>query len=187
MMAVKQIISENESKMTKAIEVLHDQLKTLRTGSASTGLVENIKVDYYGSATPLKQLATLATPQSDMIIIKPFDPACLKEIEKAIKNSDLSIAPIVDGRFIRLSIPPLSEERRKQLAAQAKQTGEQTKVSIRNVRRDAIKHLEQQQKDKLITEDELETGKKQIDDITKKYTDKVDEMVKHKSDEIMLN
>src|SRR4030065_652159 len=130
-MPLKEIISESESKMKKAFEVLHDQLKAVRTGRASTGLVENIKVDYYGSPTPLKQLATLATPQADMIVIKPFDPACLKEIEKAIKNSDLSIAPIIDGRFIRLSIPPLSEERKKQLASQAKQTGELTKVSIR--------------------------------------------------------
>jgi ribosome recycling factor len=185
-MPVKEIVSESESKMKKAIEVLHDQLKSVRTGRASTGLVENIKVDYYGSPTPLKQLATLATPQADMIVIKPFDPASLKEIEKAIKNSDLSIAPIVDGRLIRLNIPPLSEERRKQLATQAKQTGELTKVGIRNIRRDAIKHLEQQQKDKIITEDDLDNGKKQVDDITKKYSDKVDEMIKHKSDEIML-
>jgi len=186
-MPVKEIVSESESKMKKAIEVLHDQLKSVRTGRASTGLVENIKIDYYGSPTPLKQLATLATPQADMIVIKPFDPASLKEIEKAIKNSDLSIAPIMDGRLIRLNIPSLSEERRKQLSTQAKQTGEQTKISIRNIRRDAIKHLEQRQKDKLITEDDLETGKKQIDDITKKHSDKVDEMVKHKSDEILLD
>jgi len=186
-MPVKEIVSESESKMKKAIEVLHDQLKSVRTGRASTGLVENIKIDYYGSPTPLKQLATLATPQADMIVIKPFDPASLKEIEKAIKNSDLSIAPIMDGRLIRLNIPTLSEERRKQLSTQAKQTGEQTKISIRNIRRDAIKHLEQRQKDKLITEDDLETGRKQIDDITKKHSDKVDEMVKHKSDEILLD
>ncbi len=186
-MPVKEIVSESESKMKKAVEVLHDQLKTVRTGKASTGLVENIKVDYYGTATPLRQLATLATPQADTIVIKPFDPASLKEIEKAIKNSDLSIAPIADGRFIRLNIPPLSEERRGQLATQAKQTGEQAKVSVRNVRRDAIKHLEQQEKDKLITEDDLEAGKEQIDDLTKRYNDKVDEIVKHKSDEIMLD
>jgi ribosome recycling factor len=186
-MPVKEVVEENESKMKKAVEVMHDQLRTVRTGRASTGLVENIKVDYYGAPTPLKQLATLATPQADMIVIKPFDPACLKEIEKAIKNSDLSIAPIIDGRFIRLSVPPLSDERRKQLVAQAKQAGEQTKVGIRNIRRDAIKHLEQRQKDKLITEDDLENGKKQIDDATRKYSDKVDEMIRHKSDEILLN
>jgi ribosome recycling factor len=186
-MATSEIVTDAESKMKKAVEVLHDQLRAVRTSRASTGLVENIKVDYYGSVAPLKQIATLATPQADMIVIKPFDSASLREIEKAIKNSDLSIAPIVDGRIIRLSVPPLSEERRKQLAAQTKHTGEQTKVSIRNVRRDAIKHLEKQQKDKIITEDDLQIGKKQIDDVTKEHSDKVDEMVKHKSDEIMLD
>lgn len=186
-MPITETASDAESKMKKALEILHDQLRALRTGRASTGLVENIKVDYYGSPIPLKQIATLATPQPDMIVIKPFDPASVKDIEKAIKSSDLSIAPILDGKFIRLSVPPLSEERRKQLAAQAKQTGEQAKVSIRNIRRDANKHLEKQQKDKIITEDDLQNGKKQIDDVTKQYSDKVDEMVKHKSDEIMLD
>ncbi len=186
-MPIKEIVSDTESKMKKAAEILHDELKTVRSGRASTGLVENIKADFYGTPTPLKQMATLATPQADMIVIKPFDPASIKDIEKAIKSSDLSIAPIVDGKIIRLNIPALSEERRKQLVNQAKQTGEQTKVGIRNIRRDAIKHLEKQEKDKLITEDDLEKGKKQVDDITKQYTDKVDEIVKHKSDEIMLD
>jgi ribosome recycling factor len=185
-MPVKEIVNECEAKMKKAAEVLHNELKTVRTGRASTGLVENIRVDYYGTPTPLKQLATLAAPQADMIVIKPFDPASVKEIEKAIKSSDLSIAPLVDGKLIRLKVPPLSEERRKQLAAQAKQTGEQAKVGIRNIRRDANKQLEKEQKGKLITEDDLEKGKKQIDDITKEYTDKVDSIIKNKSDEIML-
>lgn len=186
-MPAKEIISDTESKMKKALDVLHDELKTVRSGRASTGLVENIKADFYGTPTPLKQMATLATPQADMIVIKPFDPGSIKEIEKAIKSSDLSIAPIIDGKIIRLNIPALSEERRKQLVQQAKQTGEQTKVGIRNIRRDAIKHLEKQQKDKLITEDDLDKGKKQVDDITKEYSDKVDDIVKHKSDEIMLD
>ena len=185
-MPTKGIVSECESKMKKAVEIVQDELKAVRTGRASTGLVENIKVDYYGTATPLKQMATLATSQADMIVIKPFDPASVREIEKAIKNSDLSIAPIVDGKLIRLNIPLLSEERRKQLVQQAKQMCEQTKVSIRNIRREANKQLEKQQKDKLITEDDLEKGKKQIDDVTKEYTDKVDSVVKNKSDEIML-
>ena len=186
-MPIKEIVSENNQKMKKAIAVLQDELKSVRTGMASTGLVENIKVDYYGTATPLKQMATLAAPQADTIVIKPFDPASLKEIEKTIKNSDLSIAPIVEGKLIRLNIPPLSEERRKQLVQQARQLGEQTKVSVRNIRRDANKHLEKQQKDKLITEDDLDNGKKQIDDITKEYADEVDSLVKNKSDEIMLD
>ncbi len=186
-MPSKEILSESESKMKKAVEVLHDELKAVRTGRASTGLVENIKADYYGTPTPLKQMATLATPQVDVVVIKPFDPTSTKEIEKAIKNSDLSIAPIVDGKLIRLNIPSLSEERRRQLVQQAKQTGEQTKVGIRNIRREANKQLEKQQKDKLITEDDLKSGKKQIDDITKEYTDKVDAVIKDKSDEIMLD
>jgi len=185
-MPTKEIISENKAKMKKAVEILQDELKAVRTGRASTAIVENMKVDYYGTPTLLKQMATLATPQADMIVIKPFDPASVKDIEKAIKNSDLSIAPIVDGKLIRLNVPPLSEERRKQLVQQAKQMGEQTKVSIRNIRREANKQLEKEQKDKLITEDDLQVGKKQIDDITREYTDKVDEVVENKSDEIML-
>jgi len=120
-------------------------------------------------------------------VIKPFDPGSLKDIEKAIKNSDLSIAPIVDGKLIRLNIPPLSGERRKQLVSQAKQMGEQAKVSIRNIRREANKQLEKQQKNKIITEDDLDKGKKQVDDITKECVDRVDLVVKNKSDEIMLD
>jgi len=186
-MPTREILAQTEARMEKAIDALHEEFKALRTGRASTALVENIKVDYYGTPTPLKQMATLATPQFDMIVIKPFDPASIKEIERAIRSSDLSIAPIIDGKIIRLNIPPLSEERRKQLVQQAKQTGEQTKVGIRNVRRDAIKQLEKQQKDKIITEDDLQHGKKLVDDKTREYTDKVDQIVKHKADEIMLD
>ena len=185
-MPTKEIVSENKQKMEKAVEFLQDELKTIRTERASTGLVENIKVEYYGTLTPLKQLAALATPQTDTIVIKPFDPASIKEIEKAIKNTDLSIAPLVEGKIIRLNIPPLSQERRKQLAAQVKQVGELAKVSIRNIRRDTNKLLEKQQKDKLITEDDLEKAGKHVDDATKEHTDKIDSIIKHKSDEIML-
>ena len=186
-MPTKEMVADTESKMKKALEILQGELKTVRSGRASTGLVENIRADFYGTPTPLKQMATLATPQMDMIVIKPFDPASIKEIEKAIKASDLSIAPIIDGKIIRLNIPALSEERRQQLVQQAKQTGEHTKVATRNIRREAIKLLEKQQKDKLITEDDLEKGKKQVDDIIKKYADKVDELIKSKSGEIMLD
>jgi ribosome recycling factor len=185
-MPVREIVSDCESKMKKAVEVLHSELKAVRTGRASTGLVEHIKVDYYGTPTPLRAIASLSVPAADMIVIKPFDPGSVKEIEKAIRSSDLSIAPLVEGKLIRLNVPPLSEERRRQLVAQAKQTGEQAKVSIRSIRRDANKQIEKEQKDKLITEDDLENGKKQIDDVTKECTDKVDSIIKDKSDEIML-
>jgi ribosome recycling factor len=184
-MPTQTVISENKTKMQKALDLLQDELKGFRGGRATPGLVDHLKVEYYGNLTPLKSLATVTAPEVDMLMIKPFDPASVRDIEKAIKSSDLSIAPLVEGKFIRLNIPPLSEERRKQLVGQAKQAGEQTKVSIRNVRRDAIKTLEQQQKDKAITEDNLANAKKQMDDITKEFTDKVDELVTHKSTEIM--
>lgn len=186
-MPTKETISQCRSRMKKAVEILHDELKAVRTGRASTGLVENVKVEYYGTATPLKQLATLAAPQADMIVIKPFDPTSVRDIEKAIKSSDLSIAPIVDGKLIRLNVPALSGERRTQLVAQVKQIAEQAKVSIRNIRREANKQLEKEQKDKVITEDQLQGGKKQVDDTTKEYTDQIDSVVKSKSDEIMLD
>ncbi len=184
-MATQPVISEAKSKMQKAVDVLQDDLKAFRGGRATPALVEHIKVDYYGSATPLKSLATISAPEVDMLVIKPFDPASVKDIEKAIKSSDLSIAPIVEGKFIRLNIPPLSEERRKQLVQQAKQAGEQTKVSIRNIRRDANKSLEKQEKGKEITEDDLDQAKKQIDEITKEFSERVDSVVAHRSNEIL--
>jgi ribosome recycling factor len=172
--------------MKKTVDVLRDELKAVRSGKASTGLVENIKVEYYGTPTPLKQLATLVTPQPDTIVIKPFDPSSVKEIEKAIKSSDLSIAPVVEAKIIRLNIPPLSEERRKQIVQQVKQMGEQAKIGLRNVRRDIIKMLEGEEKGKIITEDDLDNGKEQADKLTKQYTDNIDRIIKSKSDEIML-
>ena len=184
-MPVKGIVGDNEIKMKKAVEVLQDEFKGVRTGRAATGLVENIKVEYYGSPTPLKQIATLAAPQADTIIIKPFDPSSVKDIEKGIRNSDLSLAPIVEGKLIRINVPPLSEERRRQIVGQVKQLGEQAKVSIRNIRRDSIKHLETQEEAKVITEDDLEKGKKQMDDLAKDYNNAIDKLVKAKSDEIM--
>lgn len=184
-MTMQAVVSESKSKMQKAVEVLQDDLKAFRGGRATPALVEHIKVEYYGNPTPLKSLATISAPEADMLVIKPFDPASVKDIEKAIKSSDLSIAPLVEGKFIRLNIPPLSEERRKHLVNQAKQAGEQTKISIRNVRRDANKTLEKQEKDKQITEDDLDSAKKQIDDITKEFSDRVDAVVAHKADEIM--
>ena len=184
-MPVKQIAMDGENKMKKAIEVLQDEFKGVRTGRASTGLVENIKVDYYGNPTPLKALAALSSPQADMILVKPFDPGSIKDIDKGILASGVGLTPMVDGKVIRLNVPALTEERRKQLAGQVKQMGEQTKISVRNIRRDEIKQLEKEEKESIITEDELEKGKKQLDDLTKQYTDKVDQVVKHKSDEIM--
>ena len=184
-MPTKSILAEHEKNMQKSIEFLKSDLRSVRTGRASPGLVEHLQVEYYGSLTPLKQLATIAAPEPASLIIKPFDPACLKEIEKAIKNSDLSLAPLTDGKMIRLNIPPLSEERRKQLVQQVKQMGEKVKVTVRNIRRDANKQLDDEEKKKIITEDDRDRAKKDMDDLTKKYTDQIDEIMSGKSNEIM--
>jgi ribosome recycling factor len=184
-MPTQKIVTEHKTLMDKAYEFLHNEFKSVRTGRASTGLVENIRVDYYGNPTPLRQLATLSAPEANMIVIKPFDPASIKEIEKAIKNSDLSIAPISDGKVIRLNVPPLSQERRKQLAGQVKQLGELAKVSIRNIRRDANKKLDDAEKAKTLNLDDRDHGKKEIDALTSQYTDAIDKAIKTKTDEVM--
>ncbi|MBL7214762.1 MAG: ribosome recycling factor [Phycisphaerae bacterium] len=186
-MPTKQIIAGHESGMQKTVDFLRSEFKSVRTGRASPGLVENLSVDYYGSPAPLKSLATIAVPEPSSIVIKPFDPDSLKDIERAIKNSDLSLAPMVEGKMIRLNIPPLSEERRKQIVHQVKQLGEKTKVSVRNIRRDANKQLDDELKNKTITEDDCKKGKTSVDDMTKKYVDQIDEIVKNKSEEIMTN
>lgn len=184
-MPTRKIIAAHESGMEKTVDFLRHEFKSVRTGRAAPGLVENLSVDYYGSPTPLKSLATIAVPEPASIVIKPFDPESLKDIERAIKNSDLSLAPVVEGKMIRLNIPPLSEERRVQIVQQVKQLGEKSKVSVRNIRRDANKQLDDELKNKAITEDDCKKGKTNIDDITKKYVDQIDEIVKNKSDEIM--
>ncbi|MBN2018833.1 MAG: ribosome recycling factor [Sedimentisphaerales bacterium] len=184
-MPVKQVMTDSETKMKKAVEVLQDEFRGVRTGRASAGLVENIKVEYYDNPTPLKALAAISTPQQDMILVKPFDPGSIKDIDRAILASDVGLTPMVDGKVIRLNVPALTEERRRQLTGQVKQMAEQAKVSVRNIRRDAIKQLEKEEKEKSITEDDLKKGQKQLDDLTKQSTDKIDQVVKHKSDEIM--
>jgi ribosome recycling factor len=184
-MPTRKIVDEHSKNMDKAVEFLRSELKSVRTGRAAPGLVEHLMVDYYGTPTPLKSLATITAPEPASLVIKPFDIGCLKDIEKAIKSSELSLAPILDGKMVRLNLPPLSEERRKQIVQQVKQLGEKTKISVRNIRRDAIKQLEDAEKAKTISEDARDKGKDEIEKLTKKHVDAVDEVIKHKSDEIM--
>ena len=186
-MPTKKIVDEHKGQMEKALDFLRSELRSVRTGRASAGLVENLMVEYYGSATPLKQIATIAVPEAAMIVIKPFDPASIKDIDRAIKNSELSLAPIADSKIIRLNIPPLSEERRKQIVQQVKQMGEKARVSVRNIRRDANKQLDDEQKNKVISEDDRDKAKKDIDNLTKEYVDKIDDVIKGKSEEIMAD
>jgi ribosome recycling factor len=184
-MSAEQVYMEAGEKMEKAVSVLESHLRGIRTGRASTGLVENLRIDYYGSPTPLNQIANIATPDPQLIVIRPFDPSALKDIEKALLASDIGITPNSDGKLIRLSVPPLSEERRKQLAGQVKTQGEQAKVAIRNVRRDANKEIDKLKDDKAISEDDAFKTKDEIQELTKDSEKKVDDVIKKKSDEIL--
>ena len=184
-MSSEEIAFEAEEKMEKAVEFLRNEFRSIRTGQASTGLVEHIRVDYYGSHTPLKQLANISTPEATLIVIKPFDPSVIEAIDKAILASPLGITPQSDGKVIRLVIPPLSGERRGQLVQSIKQYAEQGRVTIRNARRDANKHLDQAEKKKEISEDERNESKKEMDELTKKYISQVDDLLKTKTAEVM--
>ena len=186
-MPADKIVKDHTNSMEKCLDHLKNELRGVRTGRASTALVDNLRVEYYGTMTPLNQMATLAAPDATSIVIKPFDPSSIKDIVKAIQTSELGLNPTADGKTVRLTIPPLSEERRKQIVGQIKQMGEMAKVSVRNVRRDANKALDDEEKAKTISEDQRDKGKKNIDDITKKYIASVDEILKAKSAEIMTD
>ena len=184
-MPTRQIVNEHSKNMDKTVDFLRHECKSVRTGRAAPGLVENLVVEYYGTPTPLKSLATIAAPDPQSLLIKPFDVGCAKDIEKAIKNSELSLAPILDGKMIRLNLPPMSEERRRQVAQQVKQMGEKSKVSVRNIRRDAIKQLDEAEKSKEISEDDRDKAKDEVEKHTKKHVDEIDEIIKLKAEEIM--
>jgi ribosome recycling factor len=180
-----EILLDAEDRMEKAVQVLHGQLQGLRTGRATTGLVDSIRVDYYGSPTPLKQIANISIPEPQQILIRPFDASTLSAIAKAIQSGDTGLSPNSDGRVIRLNVPPLSTERRRQLASRLKDMAEEARVAIRNVRRDANKHADQGEKGKTLTEDECEQTKEQVQELTKKFEGKVNDMAAAKEKEIM--
>jgi ribosome recycling factor len=179
------IVLEAEDKMEKAIEVMVGEFRGVRTGRASPGLVDGVRVDYYGAPTPLKGLASITIPEPRMIMIKPFDAGAIGDIEKAIQKSDLGINPQSDGKIIRLVIPPLSDERRKQMSKLVKEVGEKAKVSIRNIRRDANQVAETEEKDKTISEDEKKRTRDEVDRLTKEYEAKVQDLVDKKTKEVM--
>lgn len=180
-----EIMLETEEKMESALDFLSNEFKKLRTGRASPALVENIKVEYYGAPTPLRQIANIVIPDPRSLLIKPFDPSSLKEIEKAIQRSDIGLNPVNDGKFVRLNIPPLTEERRKQLASTAKEFAENARVSVRNARRDGNKHVDEIEKNGEISEDEAKRLKKDIQELTDDYVQKVDALLEKKIQEIM--
>ena len=184
-MPVKDIMFDAEQRMKKAVEALDRELRVVRTGRASAGLVENIRVEYYGTQTPLRDIAQIATPDPRLIAIKPYDPSSLGDIVKAIQASDLGLTPSADGGLVRLSVPPLSTERREQLSGHVKQLAEESKIAVRNVRRDANKTIETEQKDGGITEDEAYKAKDSVLELTHNYENQIDGHVSRKIEDIM--
>ena len=179
------IVLEAEDKMEKALAVLGDELKGVRTGRASAALVDGIKVDYYGAPTPLKSLASITVPEPRLIMVKPFDAGAIEGIVKALQKSDIGLTPQSDGKIVRLAVPPLSEERRKQMAKHVKEQGEKAKVSIRNIRRDANQTSDAEEKGGKMSEDELKRTKEEVDRLTKEYEGKVQDAVDKKTKEVM--
>ena len=179
------ILLDAEERMEKAVNVFRDELRGLRTGRATPALVDSLRVEYYGSPTPLKQLAQISTPDPTQILIRPFDQGCLKDIEKAIRSSDLGMAPNSDGKMIRLTVPPMSGEQRQKMVARIKKSAEEAKVACRNVRRDGNKHFDQAEKGKEMTEDDRDKGKDEVQSLLKKYEEKISEMADKKGKEIL--
>ena len=182
---IKSLHKETKERMDLAIEALSHEFGTIRTGRASASILDGIKVDYYNTMTPLNQMATISVPEARLLVIQPWDPSVLQNIEKAILKSDLGLNPTNDGKVIRLAIPMLTEERRKQLVKVVKNVAEESRISIRNTRRDSNEKLKKLEKDKEITEDDYHNGLKEIQNLTDEFIAKVDELLTKKEKEIM--
>jgi ribosome recycling factor len=182
---IKDMLSSAESRMRGAIQVLHDDLAAIRTGRANPGLVEKLPVEYYGTPTPLMQLASISVPEPRSLMIKPFDPSTIKVIERAIQASELGLNPNNDGKVIHLNLPPLTEERRRDLVKHVHHRLEESRVAIRNIRRDTQNDMRDFEKEKLISEDELARGEEDLQKLTDRYVEEVAEMGKKKETDIM--
>lgn len=179
------LIAQADEKFKKSLDVFLNEIKGIRSGRATPVIFDNIYVEYYGKNTPLKQFASFAIPDARSIIIKPYDTSLLGEIEKAIQKSNLGLNPLNDGNVLRIVIPPLSEERRKQYTKVAKDCSEKAKISIRNIRRDLLKYLENQKKEKKVTEDEKKRIENELQKLLTDYEKKIDEILDKKNKEIM--
>ena len=181
---IKDLLKDTEERMNKAVDALRDNLVTIRTGRASPALVERLPVEYYGTPTPLNQLATISIPEPRLLTIRPWDPNALADIEKAILKSELGLTPSNDGKIIRLTIPRLTEERRQELVRIVGKRVEEGKVAIRNIRRDAIEGLRELESEKLISEDEFYRAKDDVQEVTDEFVVKMDEIGRDKEREI---
>lgn len=182
---IDEVLAEATEKMEKAVEALQADLRALRTGRASPALVERIKVDYYGTPTPLNQLATISVPEPRLLTIRPWDASILSAIEKAILRSDLGLTPNNDGKIIRLVIPRLNEERRQELVKVVNKRVEEARVAVRNIRRNAIDDLRELEKEKIISEDDLHKGRDKVQELTDQFIARIDELGKLKEKEIL--
>jgi len=182
---IDEALFDAEEKMEKAVSVARDDLSTIRTGRANPGMFSRIVIDYYGSTTPITQLCSINVPEARMVVIKPYEASQLGPIENAIRNSDLGLNPSNDGSLIRVSVPQLTEERRRELVKQAKGKGEDAKVSVRNIRRKAMEELHRIRKDGDAGEDEVGRAEKDLDKSTQQYVTQIDDLVKHKEGELL--
>ncbi len=182
---MKELLKNTEEKMNKTVGVLERDYKSIRAGRANASVLDRITVDYYGCPTPIQQMAAVSVPEPRILMIQPWDASTLKEIEKAILTSDIGINPQNDGRVIRLSFPPLTEERRKEIVKDVHKTAEESKVAVRNTRRDAIEKLKALKKNNTITEDDVADGEKKIQNLTDKYCKEIDSLAAVKEKEIM--
>ncbi|MBA3717143.1 MAG: ribosome recycling factor [Actinobacteria bacterium] len=185
MTPIEDFLANASSRMDKSVEAARHELNTVRTGRASAALLDRVNVDYYGQPTPLRQLATINVPEPRMLTIQPFDPGSVKAIERAIQESDLGLTPSNDGKMIRLPIPQLTEERRKELVKVVRHIAEEGRVAVRNIRRDAIHHLKELSTKGDVGEDEERRAEEQVQKLTDGHTSSIDELLQHKEQEIM--
>ena len=184
-MTTDEILLDVEERMEKAVRKLKEDLAGIRTGRANPALVDSLKVEVYGSAVPIKQVASVGAPEPNQIVIRPYDPGTLKDIEKAILSSDLGLNPQNDGRLIRLGIPPLSTEVRRKMVGRVKELAEETKIAVRNIRRDGNKHADAGEKNKDLSEDDRDQVKEEIQKLIKTYESQATELAKAREKEVM--
>ena len=183
-MGAQNIIHEAEEKMKKTLDVVHQNFSSIRSGRANTGMVENIRVDYYGTPTPMKQLANITIPEPRMILIQPWDASVLKAVEKAIADSDLGISPVIDGKMVRLVVPPLTRERREELVKIVHKLAEEGRVSLRSIRRESNEKIKAAEKEKSATEDESFKAQAETQKLTDRYIQSIDQVQSSKEKEL---
>lgn len=181
----KDVIAAMKTQMDKSVDSLRKEYQKVRTGRATTALLDDIKVSYYDSPTPINQVASLNVPEARVIIIQPWEAKMIQVIEKAILNANIGLTPTNDGKVIRLAMPPLTEERRKDIVKSLRKMAEDAKIAVRNIRRDAIDDLKKSEKDKIITEDDLKRAEKEVQDVTNNFVAKIDEVLAAKEKEVM--